>query len=145
MQIEGIDYFVFEVSDLERAIEFYRDILSLNHLGTAPERGWAEFAIGANILALRSAASAEFYRDKFNSDQGYILEDGAWNERNRSPHPGPSLALRVADVQQAVAELRANNVSVVQQPFDSDVCHVAVFHDPDGNAIFLHRRHDFDE
>ena len=54
---------------------------------------------------------------------------------------GASVALRVADVLEAVTELRSKGVSIVQEPFDSDVCHVAVIEDPDGNAIFLHRRY----
>ena len=142
MQVEGIDYFVFEVSNIERAVAFYRDVLGLNHLGTAEQRGWAEFQVGSDILALRGQTSALFYRAKFGSERGYILEDGTWTKSVKPRHAGATLALRVADVFEAVSELRAKGVFIAQEPFDSDVCHVAVIEDPDGNAIFLHRRHD---
>ena len=142
MQVEGIDYFVLEVSDIEKAVVFYRDMLGLVHIGTAEQRGWAEFQIGEDILALRGPASALFYRAKFGSERGYILEDGTWTRSTKPRHAGASLALRVIDVFNAVSELRAKGVFIVQEPFDSDVCHVAVIEDPDGNAIFLHRRHD---
>lgn len=142
MQVEGIDFFVFEVSDIDRAIMFYRDVLGLNHIGTSEKRGWAEFQIGEDILALRGQASALLYRAKFGSEKGYILEDGTWSRSTKPRHAGASVALRVADVLEAITELRSKGVSIVQEPFDSDVCHVAVIEDPDGNAIFLHRRHD---
>lgn len=141
MQVEGVDYFVFEVSDLERAVAFYRDVLGLHHLGTGEQRGWAEFQIGEGILALRGQASTLFYRAKFGSERGYILEEGTWTRSTKPRHASASLALRVVDVFEAVSELRAKGVFIAQEPFDSDVCHVAVIEDPDGNAIFLHRRH----
>ncbi len=144
MHVEGIDFIVYEVSDLGKAIAFYRDILGLNHIGTAEKRGWAEFEIGDNILGLRAPASGHFYRSKFNTEKGYILEEDAWNKSTKSLHSGACVALKVADVFKAVEELRAKGVSILQEPFDSDVCHVAVFQDLDGNALYLHRRHDTD-
>jgi hypothetical protein len=27
------------------------------------------------------------------------------------------------------------------EPFDTGVCHMAIFHDPDGNTLMLHRRY----
>jgi catechol 2,3-dioxygenase-like lactoylglutathione lyase family enzyme len=49
-------------------------------------------------------------------------------------------ALRVADVEAARAELEAKGVEFVGSE-DSGVCHMAVFLDPDGNAVILHRRY----
>ena len=142
MQIEGIDYAVFEVADLRKSLSFYRDILGLTLLGIYRERGWAEFDINGQILALRGPASASFYRDKLKEEKGYILEEDHWQADQKGKQTGASVALRVPDVADAVAELRAKGVTILQETFDSDVCHVAVFQDPDGNALYLHRRHD---
>lgn len=50
-------------------------------------------------------------------------------------------ALRVPDVEVARAELEAKGVEFAGQTFDSGVCHMAFFADPDGNALLLHRRY----
>jgi catechol 2,3-dioxygenase-like lactoylglutathione lyase family enzyme len=54
---------------------------------------------------------------------------------------GGALALRVADVAQARAELEEDGVSFSMDTFDSGVCHGAPFADPDGNPLLFHRRY----
>ena len=56
------------------------------------------------------------------------------------PHTS-SIALRVADVEVARKELEAKGVQFGGDTFDTGVCHMAFFSDPDGNAIMLHRRY----
>jgi catechol 2,3-dioxygenase-like lactoylglutathione lyase family enzyme len=51
------------------------------------------------------------------------------------------LALRVADVAAARAELEAHGVRFIAETWDSGVCHFAAFRDPDGNVLILHRRY----
>ena len=51
------------------------------------------------------------------------------------------LALRVADVAAARRELEAKGVEFIAETWDSGVCHLAAFRDPDGNALILHRRY----
>ncbi len=51
------------------------------------------------------------------------------------------LAIRVPDVAAARAELEAKGVNFDGETIDSGVCHMAIFHDPDGNALTLHRRY----
>jgi catechol 2,3-dioxygenase-like lactoylglutathione lyase family enzyme len=51
------------------------------------------------------------------------------------------LALRVPDVAAARAELEAKGVEFEGETLDTGVCHMAFFHDPDGNALMLHRRY----
>jgi Glyoxalase/Bleomycin resistance protein/Dioxygenase superfamily len=51
------------------------------------------------------------------------------------------LALRVPDVAAAPAELEAKGVEFEGETLDTGVCHMALFHDPDGNALMLHRRY----
>ena len=53
-------------------------------------------------------------------------------------HP---IALRVADVAAARAELEARGVAFHGDIVDSGVCHMAYFNDVDGNALMLHHRY----
>jgi catechol 2,3-dioxygenase-like lactoylglutathione lyase family enzyme len=56
--------------------------------------------------------------------------------------PEYGIALRVADVQQAMDRLRDAGVEFeFPDPYDSGVCHMAFFEDPDGNGLMLHRRY----
>jgi catechol 2,3-dioxygenase-like lactoylglutathione lyase family enzyme len=49
--------------------------------------------------------------------------------------------LRVDDVAAARAELEAKGVEFVADTFDTGVCHMAIFRDPDGNELVLHKRY----
>ena len=57
--------------------------------------------------------------------------------------PSPAgLALRVADVDAARAELESKGVVFDGDTIVTSVCKQAWFKDPDGNALMLHRRFD---
>jgi len=57
-------------------------------------------------------------------------------------HPNSMpIALRVADVAAARKRLLAAGVEFVTEPFDSGVCHQAIFKDPAGNLLDLHHRY----
>ena len=56
------------------------------------------------------------------------------------PHTHP-IALHVDDVHAARAELERQGVEFAHDTIDSGVCHMAHFHDPDGNALMLHHRY----
>jgi catechol 2,3-dioxygenase-like lactoylglutathione lyase family enzyme len=58
---------------------------------------------------------------------------------------GGGLALRVADVDAARAELEGAGVEFGMDTFDSGVCNGAPFADPDGNRLLLHRRYASEE
>ena len=51
------------------------------------------------------------------------------------------LALHVDDVAAARAELGAKGVEFAGETFDTGVCHMALFTDPDGNDLMLHHRY----
>ncbi|MEA2442007.1 MAG: hypothetical protein QOH76_3431, partial [Thermoleophilaceae bacterium] len=55
---------------------------------------------------------------------------------NRQP-----IALQVGDTHAARQALEAHGVSFSGNTIDSGVCHMAIFHDPDGNALMLHHRY----
>jgi catechol 2,3-dioxygenase-like lactoylglutathione lyase family enzyme len=56
--------------------------------------------------------------------------------------PEYSIALRVADVKETMDRLEAAGVEFAfPEVYDSGVCHMAFFRDPDGNSLMLHRRY----
>ena len=118
MKVSAIDFVQISVSDMGRAVRFYRDTLGMDFPlsgGDNMDWNWKEFDSPPVALALDS--------------------DG--------PGPGQvSLALAVDDVTAAVEELRAKGVPIVVEPRDQDVCYAAVIRAPDGNQIILHRRKD---
>lgn len=121
MQPKAMDFIAYTVSDLDRAIVFYRDHLGLPLAGHWPEVPWAEFDVRTVTLAL------SVYGEK---------PDPAQNKG------GGVIALAVDDVEATLEELRAKGVTVLQQTQDTGVCHMALIADPDGNRVWLHRRHD---
>jgi catechol 2,3-dioxygenase-like lactoylglutathione lyase family enzyme len=62
---------------------------------------------------------------------------GATFSPQKNAHP----ALHVDDVAAACAELEAKGVEFSGEIFDSGVCHMAFFTDPDGNDLMLHHRY----
>ena len=58
-----------------------------------------------------------------------------------APQKNAHLALHVDDVAQARAELEAKGVTFPHETFDTGVCHMALFTDPDGNDLMLHHRY----
>ena len=57
------------------------------------------------------------------------------------PQSNAHLALHVDDVAAARAELEGKGVEFLGDTFDTGVCHMALFKDPDGNDLMLHHRY----
>ena len=55
----------------------------------------------------------------------------------KNAHP----ALHVDDVAATRAELEGKGVEFAGETFDTGVCHMALFTDPDGNDLMLHHRY----
>jgi len=115
VEVERVDFVDVPTRNVERAIAFYRDVLELPQNPHEP----AEFEAGNVTLALWEP-----------EQQGVEFGSGAAH----------GIALRVADVAAARAELEARGVSFVGER-DSGVCKMAFFTDPDGNSLILHRRY----
>jgi catechol 2,3-dioxygenase-like lactoylglutathione lyase family enzyme len=58
-----------------------------------------------------------------------------------APQPNSIALLHVDDVEAARKELEAKGVEFAGETFDTGVCHMAAFKDPDGNELTLHRRY----
>lgn len=121
MEAKAVDFVYYTVSDIGRAVSFYRDTLGLALESLDEESGWAEFAIPPTTLALGEA------------NPSVPLSPG---------EGGVGLSLAVDDVESAVDELEDEGMSVLLNPVDTTVCEMAMVGDPDENPIMLHRRHD---
>jgi len=115
--VEHVDFVSLLTQDIERAKEFYAGTLGLE-IETEGDSDM-EFRLGQVTLDVFDPAS-----------QGQPF----------APTLG-GVALRVADVAAARAALEAKGVEFVGETLDTGVCHMAFFHDPDGNALMLHRRY----
>lgn len=122
MKPRGIDFFVYNVSEIVRSVDFYENTLGLT-LKSWEGPGWAEFAVGdtQTVLALR------FDSDDVGTDV---------------PFRSGAIAIAVDDVEEAVEELRQQGVEVVLEPGEQVSCYAAGVSDPDGNLILLHSRKD---
>ncbi len=58
-----------------------------------------------------------------------------------APQSNAHLALHVDDVEAAKADLEGKGVEFIGDTFDTGVCHMALFKDPDGNDLMLHHRY----
>ena len=57
------------------------------------------------------------------------------------PQANSIVLLQVDDVAAARSELEAKGVAFNGETYDSGVCHMADFKDPDGNTLTLHKRY----
>ena len=119
MQVERTDFATVIVQDQERALRFYGETLGLRRNSNA-HSDWPEFETGN--LTLSVVHYEQIGRGEF------------------TPNTAP-IALRVPDVHEARRELEEAGVEFRTETLDSEVCHMAVFSDPDGNALMLHRRY----
>jgi catechol 2,3-dioxygenase-like lactoylglutathione lyase family enzyme len=117
MQVERVDFVSFLTQDIPRAKRFYSEVLGFE-IETEGENDM-EFRAGQVTLDIFNPASI---------GQSFAVSPAG-------------LALRVPDVAAARAELVAKGVEFDGETVDTGVCHMAFFHDPDGNALMLHRRY----
>ena len=118
MIVEHVDFISVPVSDLERSTAWYRDTLGLPQTG---EGGFPEFKLGDNGFL-------------------YVVDPTQIGGSFTGGHGAP-IALRVADVAAAREELQGRGIEFGEEIFDTGVCHMAPFADPDGNRFMLHRRY----
>jgi predicted enzyme related to lactoylglutathione lyase len=117
--VTGVDFVAIPTKDLDAAVEFYGTTLGLQRSIYRPESNFAEFETGTVTLSVIVA-------EKF----------GLEYSPNRN-----ALALHVDDVEAARATLTERGVEFQGETFDTGVCHMAFFADPDGNALMFHHRY----
>jgi predicted enzyme related to lactoylglutathione lyase len=117
--VRGVDFVGIPTHDLERAVEFYGSTLNLPRAVYLKERNYAEFETGNLTLSV------------YDPERMGL-------EHNTNPN---AIALHVDDVAQARASLEERGVQFAGETFDTGVCFMAFFSDPDGNALMLHHRY----
>ena len=114
--ITEIAFVAIPVTDIARSRRFYENTLGLKPGHTAMGGNWVEYEIGAATIGLGCAPDWKPSAD------------------------GTSTAFEVADFDAAVARLQQNGITFFMGPLETPVCHMAVFADPDGNKLLLHKR-----
>lgn len=118
--ITGTDFVGVATRDLGRSVEFYGEQLGLPRSVYIPERSFAEFETGNVTLSV------------------YNPEKMGIGPHRANPN---HIALHVENIEQARRELEERGVVFAGDTFDTGVCHMAFFTDPDGNALMLHNRY----
>ena len=117
--ITRVDFVGIPTRDLATAVAFYGETLGLPCSVHMPDRNFAEFETGNLTLNLMNA-------EKMGLE--HVVSRNA-------------IALHVDDVEVARATLEGRGVTFQGEIFDTGVCHMAFFEDPDGNALMLHHRY----
>jgi predicted enzyme related to lactoylglutathione lyase len=117
--VTGVDFVTVPTRDFDAAVEFYGATLGLTRSVYMPERHWAEFETGNLTLSV-------------------VMPDAMGFEYKPNGNP---IALHVDDLEASRATLEDRGVSFHGDTFDTGVCHMAIFGDPDGNALMLHHRY----
>lgn len=114
--ITRLDFLGIPSQDADRARSFYRDTLGLRPDEHADNEQWA----GNTCFGI-------WEPEKFGMP--FVAQKG---------NPWP---LGCDDVAATRAELEAKGVEFAGDIFDTGVCHMAFFSDPDGNDLMLHHRY----
>ena len=117
--VTGVDFATVPAKDVDAAMKFYGETLGLQRSRTYDRMPGGEFETGSLTLSVLDPT-------KVGMDY--------------APNKNP-LALHVDDVEAARAELESRGVEFRGDIFDTGVCHMAFFADPEGNALMLHHRY----
>ncbi len=114
--VTGLDFVGVPSTDAERSRAFYVDTLGL----TPDTHARFEFWVGDTCFAIYEPAQfgIEF-----------------------APQKNAHSRFTSTDVDGARKELEAKGVEFAGETFDTGVCHMALFTDPDGNDVMLHHRY----
>ena len=112
-----VNYAIVFVSDMRRAVSFYRDVLELPLRFESP--GWTEFATEGATLALHATHETEAAKD-----------DPAWEPAGRC-RPG----LSVPNLDEFHRRMVERHVPCLQEPKAIFGARVAQYLDPDGLTI----------
>lgn len=116
--ITGVDFVCLPVTDLDRAVAFYTEVLGLPERARWGSRKAVEVQAGNLTLVL------------------WDPEDFGMQRHGSGP-----VALHTDDYEAAKAALEAAGVTFLTDTIDSGVCFQGIFQDPDGNPLTLHHRY----
>ena len=117
--VRSVDFVSVPTHDIAGAAVFYGETLGLPRSVYIPDRHYSEYETGNLTLSVYDAEKM-----------------GLQHERNPNP-----IALHVDDVAASRKLLEERGVKFHGDILDMGVCHMAIFSDPDGNVLMLHRRY----
>lgn len=107
-----IAFNMYPVTDMARAVAFYRDALGLQPTDVASDF-WTEFDVGGGTFGVGTF------------------------EQCGKPGTAQSLALEIADLSALRADLTARGIET-GEPHELQNCFIGMVRDPDGNQVWLH-------
>jgi catechol 2,3-dioxygenase-like lactoylglutathione lyase family enzyme len=110
--VSGIAFTMYPVSDMARAVAFYRDVLGLKP-GALATDFWTEFDVAGGTFGVGNF------------------------EQVGTPGTAQSLALEVADLGAFRKKLADAGIET-NEPHETPVCFISGVKDPDGNSVILH-------
>jgi predicted enzyme related to lactoylglutathione lyase len=117
--IRGVDFVGIPTRDLAAAVAFYGETLGLPRSVYVEDRSFSEFETSNLTLSI------------YNPEKM-----GLEHHVNQN-----AVGLHVDDVAATRKQLEERGVTFHGETFDTGVCHMALFSDPDGNALMLHHRY----
>ena len=114
-----VNYVIVFVSDMNRSVSFYRDVLGISLKFETPE--WTEFATEGATLALHKS-------DGSNPDK-----DGQQQNPAGRCRPG----LNVPDLEEFHKRMTEKNITCIQEPKEVFGAKIAQYLDPDDLAISI--------
>lgn len=114
--IREIAFTAYPAQDVEALRRFYAEALGLKFTGPFAEDGvlkYDEAQVGSGWFAIMTADWADIA-------------------------PVGGLAFEVDDIEKTIAELKTKNVEV-GNVYDTSVCKMSSFNDPEGNKVTLHQ------
>lgn len=114
--IKKIDFVAVPSTDADRSIDFYTNVLGLEKDKKTKYEFWVD-------NTCFSIWEPEKMGMKF------------------SPQKNAHIALHVDDIDAAKKELESKGVKFFGDPYDTGVCKMAMFTDPDGNDLMLHNNY----
>ena len=112
--IQKIAYFWVPVTDMDRAVEFYHQLLGLKLLFKRED--WSEFDIDGQRLALRKVDTLPEYEDS----------------------SVPGISFLAQPIEQVIATLKQKRVHFTEELKVYPYGKLAGFRDPDGNVLGLY-------
>lgn len=116
MKINNIAFVGIPVTDVRRARKFYEEVLGLAVSEEMMGGKWIEYSVGDNTLAIANVG-----------------------EQWKPSDQGTGAAFEVDNFDEAIKQLRSQDVPFAAEPFETPCCHMAVVQDPDGNKLIIHK------
>ncbi|HMG39383.1 MAG TPA: VOC family protein [Nitrososphaeraceae archaeon] len=112
MSFKRLGALILLVSDMDKSIKFYRDVLELPIKNTSSE--WVEFFSSGTVLALHPSKS-----------------------KSRTKNSGVLVGFMVSDLEPVAKKLKDKKVEFFKEPKEESFGKHAIIADPDGHLISI--------